>query len=1048
LLLNKNGMEIKMKIWLVAWGILLSNAVNGQNINKIEYFIDTDPGYGLATNVPITPVLQREVNNLSFNIPVGGLSPGAHTLYIRGRLDNGNWSLVFSKTILGNTTPLIPALTKAEFFVNTDPGIGLATNIPLTAGQTTISNLVFNIPTASLTAAADYLYVRTKDERGRWSEVYMKQLDGFPPVVPASIVKAEFFVNTDPGIGLATNIPVAVGQTTISNLAFNVPTASLTAAADYLYVRAKDERGRWSEVLMKQLDGLPTVVPASIVKAEFFVNTDPGFGLGTNIPVAAGQTSISNLAFNVPTASLTAAADYLYVRTKDERGRWSEVFMKQLDGLPPVVTASIVKAEFFVNTDPGFGLGTNIPVAAGQTTISNLAFNIPTASLTAAADYLYVRTKDERGRWSEVLMKQLDGLPTVVPASIVKAEFFVNTDPGFGLGTNIPVAAGQTSISNLAFNVPTASLTAAADYLYVRTKDERGRWSEVFMKQLDGLPPVVTASIVKAEFFVNTDPGFGLGTNIPVAAGQTTISNLAFNIPTASLTAAADYLYVRTKDERGRWSEVFMKQLDGLPTVVPASIVKAEFFVNTDPGIGLGTNIPVAAGQTTISNLVFNVPTASLTAAADYLYVRTKDERGRWSEVFMKQLDGLPPVVPASIVKAEFFVNTDPGIGLATNIPVAVGQTTISNLAFNVPTASLTAAADYLYVRAKDERGRWSEVFMTQLDGLLPVVPASIVKAEFFVNTDPGIGLATNIPVAAGQTTISNLSFNVPTASLTAGIDYLFVRTKDERGKWSEVLMQNLDTPNPVNTPRIVKMEYFVDTDPGFGLATNIALPSTGTVNINQIFVVNYGVLSTGVHTLWVRVKDERGRWSEVATKKIIKISPYLDIFSYPDSVCLAGPITPKFNTGLPISQTYNLYLSNSIGSFDQKILVGSVLTSASAGQVISMIPGYLSPGNKYKLRYETAAGLVGIESDEIVLKNCFTGNCNQTIVLAGAIDNYLNQTIAKQTAQTITASNTIKGSSNVIYKSATSILLQPQAGQGFEVSGGAVFKAEIGGCF
>jgi predicted RNA-binding protein with PUA-like domain len=887
-------MKIKMKIWVVAWGILLSNAVNGQNINKIEYFIDTDPGYGLATNIPITPVLQREVNNLSFNIPVGGLSPGAHTLYIRGRLDNGNWSLVFSKSILGNTTPAVPALTKAEFFVNTDLGIGLATNIPLTAGQTTISNLVFNVPIASLTAAADYLYIRTKDERGRWSEIFMKQLDGFPPVIPASTVKA-----------------------------------------------------------------------------EFFVNTDLGFGLGTNIPVATGQSTISNLTFNVPTASLTAAADYLYVRTKDERGRWSEVFMKQLDGFPPVIPASIVKAEFFVNTDPGIGLATNIPVVVGQTTISNLTFNVPTASLTAAADYLYVRTKDERGRWSEVYMKQLDGLPPVVPASIVKAEFFVNTDPGIGLGTNIPVATGQTTISNLTFNVPTASLTAAADYLYIRTKDERGRWSEVFMKQLDGFPPVIPASIVKAEFFVNTDPGIGLATNIPVAVGQTTISNLTFNVPTASLTAAADYLYVRTKDERGRWSEVYMKQLDGLPQVVPASIVKAEFFVNTDPGFGLGTNIPVATGQTTIFNLTFNVPTASLTAAADYLYVRTKDERGRWSEVYMKQLDGLPPVVPASIV-----------------------------------------------------------------------------KAEFFVNTDPGFGLGTNIPVAAGQTTISNLTFNVPTASLTAGIDYLFVRTKDERGKWSEVLMQNLDTPNPVITPRIVKMEYFVDTDPGFGLATNILLPGTGTIDITKTFVINYGVLSTGVHTLWVRAKDERGRWSEVATKKIIKVSPYLDIFSYPDSVCLTGPIAPKFNTGLPISQTYNLYLSNSVGSFDQKILVGSVLTSARAGQVISTIPGYLSPGNKYKLRYETAAGLVGIESDNIVLKNCFTGNCNQTIVLAGAIDNYLNQTIAKQTAQTITASNTIKGSSNVIYKSATSILLQPQAGQGFEVSGGAVFKAEIGGCF
>jgi GH18 family chitinase len=684
------SMKNKYSLCGLIWVWLLAIDGFGQNISKIEYFIDTDPGYGLATNIPMTPVLQREVNNLSFNIPIGVLAPGPHILCIRSRYDTGDWSTVFSKTILGNTTVVAPSIVKAEFFVNTDPGFGLGVNIPVAAGQTNINNLAFNVPIASLTAGADYLYFRTKDERGRWSEALRQQLDGFSPVVTPSITKAEFFVNTDPGFGLGTNIPVVAGQTTINNLAFNIPTASLTAAADYLYVRTKDERGRWSEALRQQLDGFTPLSSPSIVKAEFFVNIDPGLGQGTNIPVAAGQTTVSNLAFNVPTANLTAGSDYLYVRTKDERGRWSEALRQQLDGFSPVLTPSISKAEFFVNTDPGFGQGTNIPVAAGQTTVSNLAFNVPIASLTATADYLYVRTKDERGRWSEAVRQQLDGISPVQTPSIVKAEFFVNTDPGFGLGTNIPVAAGQTTVSNLAFNIPTTSLTAAADYLYVRTKDERGRWSETLRQQLDGFSQVLTPSITKAEFFVNTDPGFGLGTNIPVAAGQTTVSNLAFNVPTANLTAGADYLYVRTKDERGRWSEALRQQLDGFSQVLTPSITKAEFFVNTDPGLGLGINIPVAAGQMTISNLTFNVPIASLSAGADFLYVRTKDERGRWSETFRQQLDGFSPVLTPSITKAEFFINTDPGFGLGTNIPVAPGQTNINNLTFNVPTASLT----------------------------------------------------------------------------------------------------------------------------------------------------------------------------------------------------------------------------------------------------------------------------------------------------------------------------------------------------------------------
>ncbi|MGL4629977.1 MAG: hypothetical protein ACRCVT_02130, partial [Leadbetterella sp.] len=584
-----------------------------QNISKVEYFIDTDPGFGLGTNVPLIPILQSNINNLNINVSTAGLSAGAHTLYIRARYDTGDWGITYSKSILGTTTLTNPQLIKAEYFVNTDPGYGLATNIPLAAGQTSINNLSFNVPTSSLTAGTDIVYVRMRDERGRWSETYRQQLDGFVTATPASLVKAEYFINTDPGYGLATNIPLAVGQTSISNLSFNVPSSSLTAGADYVYVRTKDERGRWSESHRHQIDGFVSAPVASLVKAEYFVNTDPGYGLATNIPLAVGQTSINNLSFNVPTSSLTAGADYVYVRTRDERGRWSETHRHQIDGFVTAPMASLVKAEYFVNTDPGYGLATNIPLAVGQTSISNLSFNVPTSSLTAAADYVYVRTRDERGRWSETHRQQLDGFVSPVPASLVKAEYFVNTDPGYGLGTNIPLAAGQTSISNLVFNVPTSSLTAGADYVYVRTRDERGRWSETHRHQVDGFVSTPVASLVKAEYFVNTDPGYGLATNIPLAAGQSSINNLSFNVPTSSLTAGADFVYVRTRDERGRWSESYRQQIDGFVTPPVASLVKAEYFVNTDPGYGLATNIPLAAGQTSINNLSFNVPTSSLT---------------------------------------------------------------------------------------------------------------------------------------------------------------------------------------------------------------------------------------------------------------------------------------------------------------------------------------------------------------------------------------------------------------------------------------------------
>jgi hypothetical protein len=962
-------MNHKISLWGLMMGILITIHSYGQNINKIEFFVDTDPGIGLATNVPISPILQKQISNLAFNVPVGSMPPGVHKLYIRARADDGKWSTVFEKTILGAINPPTPAIVKAEYFINTDPGFGLGVSIPITAGQTSLSNVNFIIPSGSLTGGTDYLYVRTKEETGRWSEVLMKQLDNLiSPPTPA------------------------------------------------------------------------------IVKAEYFINTDPGFGLGVNIPVTAGQTTLTNVNFTIPSGSLTGGTDYLYVRTKDETGKWSEPVMRQLDNLVNPPASAIAKAEYFINTDPGIGLGVNIPITAGQTTLTNVNFTIPSGSLTGGTDYLYVRTKDESGKWSELLMKQLDNFVIPPTSAIVKAEYFINTDPGFGLGVNIPITAGQTTLTNVSFTIPSGSLTGGTDYLYVRTKDEGGKWSEVFMKQLDNLVSPPTPAIVKAEYFINTDPGVGLGVNIPIIAGQTTLTNVNFTIPSGSLTGGTDYLYVRTKDESGKWSEVFMKQLDNLVSPPTPAITKAEYFINTDPGVGLGVNIPIIAGQTTLTNVNFTIPSGSLTGGTDYLYVRTKDESGKWSEVLIKQLDNLVNLSAPAIVKAEYFINTDPGFGLGVNIPITTGQTVLTNVSFTIPSGSLTGGTDYLYVRTKDESGRWSEVFMKQLDNLVNPPAPAIVKAEFFVNTDPGIGLGTNIVIPAGQTDLSNVSFNVPASNLTNPTNYLYIRTKDETGKWSEPLMRQLENVASV-TPAIIKAEYFVDTDPGFGSGINIPILTSGQTTLNGLsFNLNYGSLSNGKHTLWIRAKDERGKWSIVATRQIIKASPHIMADAAPNPVCLGAPIAINFATNNAGSATYTAFISNASGSFSEKIALGNLTSSATAATINGIIPSFISKGEYYRIRVESSNGVEGIESDYLLVNACMA-DCNQTLTLASSTDDYNGQYLLKQSNQPITATNIISGNANVIYKSAKSILLTPQNGAGFVVGGGAVFRAEIEGC-
>lgn len=314
--------------------------------------------------------------------------------------------------------------------------------------------------------------------------------------------------------------------------------------------------------------------PLNVVKAEYFIDADPGFGNGTDIPLTAA-TNIPALAATINTAALSAGAHKLYVRTLNTEGRWSVTAIRQFivdfDPAYPTNTVplNVVKAEYFIDTDPGFGNGTDIPVTAALD-IPALTGSINTASLLAGAHRLYVRTLNAEGEWSVTSVKQFTVdfdpvYPTVpaAPLTVVKAEYFIDTDPGFGNGNIIPLIAA-TDLPSLVASINTNLLPAGVHRLYTRSLNAEGEWSNTSFKQFivnedPAYPaaPLAPGTITFAEYFFDTDPGFGNGTPITLSPGVD-INSLNVPVNTGSLTAGLHQLYIRSFDD---WSLTSVKEL-------------------------------------------------------------------------------------------------------------------------------------------------------------------------------------------------------------------------------------------------------------------------------------------------------------------------------------------------------------------------------------------------------------------------------------------------------------------------------------------------------
>ena len=395
---------------------------------------------------------------------------------------------------------------------------------------------------------------------------------------------AEYYFDTDPGIGSANPISVTAG--TDINFNFTASLSALTNGLHRLQVRTQAADGKWS-ISSQQLfykEALSNAALTSIVKMEWFIDTDPGFGAGTGVTIL--PTNDSTVTFVAPVNALPYGLHRLFFRALDANGGWSltgqQIFFREAPVSNPSI--NITKAEYFIDTDPGFGAATDIALTAGADI--SFSLNPSTGAISNGLHRLFVRAKDANGAWS-LSSQQLFFKEAAIsnPAiNITKAEFFIDTDPGFGSATDVPLTAGADISFSLSPNI--ASLTNGLHRLYVRTKDAAGLWSitaqQLFFKEAVVTNPSI--NITKAEYFFDTDPGFGAATDVPLTAGADIIFNMTADA--SALPNGLHRLFVRTRDAAGLWSItaqelVFKEAVVSNPAV---NITRAEYFFDTDPG--------------------------------------------------------------------------------------------------------------------------------------------------------------------------------------------------------------------------------------------------------------------------------------------------------------------------------------------------------------------------------------------------------------------------------------------------------------------------------
>lgn len=402
------------------------------------------------------------------------------------------------------------------------------------------------------------------------------------------------------------------------------------------------------------------------------------------------------------------------------------------------------------------------------------------------------------------------------------------------------------------------------------------------------------------------------------------------------------------------------------------------------------------------------------------------------------------------LTKVEYFVDADPGYGAGVDVPFTAGTTLDVNFSVSLP-SNIPEGFHYITVRVKNANNQWSSVLTRPFlkESLTPRANASLITSmEYFIDADPGYGAATAVPITAALTIDNSFSIPLP-SNISEGFHYVTVRVKDANNQWSTVITRPFlkESLTTSTLPNLVAMEYFIDTDPGYGAATAVNFTAGTPVVIP--FTAALGNLPLGTHNIYIRVKDANNQWSMVGTKPFTVASTFGLVTSQtPSAWCKTAP----FNVAFQAFGTYgsdNVFtaqLSDASGSFASPTTLGT-LTSVSSGSIVANIPPSTTLGTGYRIRVVSSSpAITDNPSVEFSILDVCPPPCATSLTLVSTADDYSSSVLIKETnAQTgiVVATNKITGTARVTYLAGKSVTLNP----GFVANNGTVFTAQKGGC-
>lgn len=343
---------------------------------------------------------------------------------------------------------------------------------------------------------------------------------------------------------------------------------------------------------------------------------------------------------------------------------------------------------------------------------------------------------------------------------------------------------------------------------------------------------------------------------------------------------------------------------------ISQTIDSAECFFDSDPGVGNGIPVAIVSSDSIFDSVYVN--TTGVSAGFHYIFFRVRDTNGTWSlyEAGQFFIYDTTVITSASFDSSsgEYFFDSDPDVGSGAALTFSPGDSIMDTLL--IATAGLTSGFHNFFFRANDSNNVWSlydwggfYLYDTISQSTLSSYPIS--SGEYFFDTDPGIGNGISLSAFSPADSIL-FTDTMPTAPLTAGTHYLFLRVLDSMNTWSLYEWQSFVVCNLIpisdfvaDTVCLNSTTTFTDLttnlDTNFNYTYNWDFDGDGFTDDTTKGNTSYLFSSSGTHTVSLIVNNTNGCVDTVVKTVYVDSLPTvtlnfpIDTSCHDDTIILSG---------------------------------------------------------------------------------------------------------------------------------------------------------------